>query len=198
MLGAKSRDIAELVAVEWAECGAEIEPDKMPYTRILHTSIDHVASAMTEVGDEILKYSASDAICYRVAEPEGLVIRQEAAWRPVLEHIRKRYGALFVETTGITYVAQPKSALDALVPRVRGVVDPLALGALHVLTTISGSSLIAITVADGILSGPDGFDAGEVDADYEVSIWGTDEEATQRRVARLRDFCAAARMATTP
>ena len=49
-------------------------------------------------------------------------------------------------------------------------------------------------VADGVLTADAGFDAGEVDADFEVAVWGMDEEAAQRRALRLADFCAAARL----
>ncbi len=163
----------------------------MPATRIAHAALDHVAQAMGEVRADILKYAASDLVCYRAGDPARLVERQAQQWDPVLGHIRARYGAGFLLSEGITFVTQPEESLQRLAPRLDAVTDPIALAALHVLTTVSGSALIAITVADGALDADAGFDAGECDADYEASIWGIDEEAAERRALRLADFRAA-------
>jgi len=120
-----------------------------------------------------------------------LVEQQQQHWNPVLAHIRARYGAGFLLSEGITFVNQPGESLERLSPRLWAVSEPIALSALHVLTTVSGSALIAIAVADGALDARAGFDAGECDADYEASIWGIDEEAAERRALRLSDFKAA-------
>jgi chaperone required for assembly of F1-ATPase len=184
--------VAELLAAEWAAQTAEINPATMPATRITHAALDSVAQAMGEVRADILKYAASDLVCYRAEDPVRLVEQQAHHWDPVLAHIRARYGAGFLLSEGITFVTQPGESLERLAPRLWAVSEPIALAALHVLTTVSGSALIAIAVADGALDTQAGFDAGECDADYEASIWGIDEEAAERRALRLADFKAAA------
>lgn len=191
LLGVANVEIARLLAIEWAAQVEFIDPSTMPVTRILHAAIDHVAGARNEVAADILKYAGSDLVCYRAGEPEALASLQMKHWDPVLAHVRAVYGARFVLTEGVMFVAQPPDAIEALRTRVEDIADAAALAALHVLTTISGSALIAIAVADGILDAAGGFDAGEVDADYEAGIWGLDEEAAQRRSNRLADFRAA-------
>ena len=190
-LGAANAEVARLLAREWAAQGEFIDPSTMPVTRILHAAIDHVASARAAVAEDILKYAGSDLVCYRAGEPEALAVLQARHWDPVLAHIRAVYGARFMLTEGVMFVAQSLEAIEALRTRVEDIPDAAALAALHVLTTISGSALIAITVADGVLAADAGFDAGEVDADYETGVWGMDEEAAQRRANRLADFRAA-------
>ncbi len=63
--------VAELLAAEWAAQTAEINPATMPATRIVHAALDHVAQAMGEVRADILKYAASDLVCYRAAIPRA-------------------------------------------------------------------------------------------------------------------------------
>lgn len=191
VLSGPNRAVGEMLAAEWAAQQGEINPATMPATRMVHAALDHVVNAMGEVRADILKYAGSDLVCYRAGDPVRLVEQQAKLWDPVLAHIRGRYGAGFLLAEGITFVDQPAESLAKLAPRLEAVTDPIALAALHVLTTLSGSALIAISVADGVLEADAGFDAGECDADYETSIWGIDEEAAERRAFRLADFRAA-------
>lgn len=192
LLAGPNEALGTLLAAEWAAQGEWIDPATMPLTRIAHAALDHVSGAMAEVRADILKYAASDLVCYRAADPLALVEMQARLWDPVLAHIEARYGARFVLAEGIRFVEQPSSSLLALGRRLEGIAEPLALAALHVLTTISGSALIALAVADGMLNAHAGFDAGECDADYEAGVWGLDAEAAERRALRLADFAAAA------
>lgn len=191
LLALGSEAAATVLAAEWAGQGEFIDPSTMPATRIAHAGIDHVAGARAEVINDILAYAGSDLVCYRAGDPPALVALQEQHWQPVLEHIRARYGARFFLAEGIRHVTQPEASIAALRPRLEAVRDAVALAALHVLTTISGSALIALCVADGVLGAEAGYAAGEVDSDYEVSVWGGDEEAAERRRLRLIDFTAA-------
>lgn len=191
MLTVPNATIGTLLAAEWAAQAELIDPATMPLTRIAHAALDHVAGAMADVRADILKYAASDLVCYRAADPTALVERQVQLWNPVLGHIEARYGARFLLSEGIRFVEQPDASVQALGPRLEAITEPLALAALHVLTTISGSALIAIAIADRAMDAGAGFDAGECDADYEASIWGLDEEAATRRAHRLADFVAA-------
>jgi len=193
-LSGESAAIGAMLAEEWAAQGAHIVPASMPVTRILHAAIDHVCGAMGEVRADIVKYAGSDLVCYRAPEPERLVARQAALWDPVLRHVEAEYGGRFILAEGIRFVEQPAEAINGIRQAVGAITSPTALAALHVLTTLSGSALIALAVRDGLLDAEAGFDAGEVDADFETEIWGEDDEATERRRFRLADFAAATRI----
>ncbi|CAN1555752.1 COG5387 Chaperone required for the assembly of the mitochondrial F1-ATPase [Rhabdaerophilaceae bacterium] len=194
LLASRQQPIAALVAAEWAAQGECIDPSGMPATRFLHAALDHVAQAMDEVRADIVKYAGSDLVCYRASEPTVLVERQAQLWDPVLAHCEARYGARFALSSGIRFVEQPELSIAAVSARLVDVADPIALTALHGLTTNSGSALIAIAIADGVMDADAGFDAGECDADYETGIWGFDTEAAERRIARLQEFRTAAMM----
>ncbi len=193
-LALETEAAAQHLAAEWAAQGETINPATMPITRIAHAAIDHVCQARQAVVDDILAYAGTDLVCYRAGDPDRLVALQVQHWNPVLAHAETRYGARFILSEGIRHVAQAPQAIEALRPGIERHQAAAGIAALHVLTTISGSALIALAVADGVLTADAGFDAGEVDADFEVAVWGMDEEAAQRRALRLADFCAAARL----
>ena len=62
------------------------------------------------------------------------------------------------------------------------------------MTGLSGSALLALAVALRRLSPEEAWEAAHVDEDWQISQWGEDDEAKERRENRRRDFAAAARM----
>lgn len=193
-LAAETEAAAALLAKEWAAQGARIDPATMPVTRMLHAAIDHVSGAMAEVRADIVQFARTDVVCYRAGEPEKLVALQAQHWDPVLAHIETRHGGRFMLSEGIRHVEQPPEAIAGISRALAAITSPTALAAIHVLTTLAGSALIALAVTEGALTAEAGFDAGEVDADFEASVWGEDEEASARRALRLGDFVAAANL----
>lgn len=192
MLAASTPQAAALLADEWAAQAERIDPASMPVTRILHAAIDHVTEAAEAVAADIVKYARSDLVCYRAGDPEKLVALESRHWDPVIAHMRDRHGARFRLAEGIGFVEQPGEAIAALAAALEPFHAPEKLAAFHVLTTISGSALIALAVAEGAVTPEAGFAAGEADADFEIALWGADEEAAGFRRARERDFLAAA------
>lgn len=69
------------------------------------------------------------------------------------------------------------------------------LAALHVMTTLMGSVVLALAVQEGRLSPEEAWALAHLDEDFQMEVWGQDEEALARRAARWRDFDAAARLA---
>jgi chaperone required for assembly of F1-ATPase len=191
-LAAPSRPLAEAIADEWRAQGEFIDPAGMPMTRLANTIIDGVAAAHAEVAAEIVKYLGSDLICYRATSPQGLVARQAQRWDPVLAWAKTALGAEFVTTAGVTFRRQPDEAVaraEAAIPR-----DPWRLGAVHTVTTLTGSALIALRLAAGDLGLDDAWVAAHVDEDWNADFWGRDDLAMQRRAYRFAEMTAAARV----
>lgn len=182
------------LAAEWEAQESVIDPARMPLTRLLNSAIDGVADKMDEVAAEIVRYAGSDLVCYRAGEPERLVEAQAAAWDPVLDAARERLGARFVLAQGVMFVEQPLASLDAVAARVSRECDPAALAALHVATTLSGSALIALALAEGVLDADAAWEAAHVDELHQERIWGEDAIARARRDARATEFRTAARL----
>src|ERR1043165_4499503 len=141
-LALPSRALGEAVAAEWDAQQERIDPAVMPLTRLVNAIIDGVAMAPAPVADEVAKYLGSDLLCYRADTPAGLVARQAQHWDPILDWAREALGARFVLAEGVVFVAQPESALSAA--RAAIPADPWRLGAAHVVTTLTGSALLAL------------------------------------------------------
>jgi chaperone required for assembly of F1-ATPase len=196
-LVAPTRAVAELIAAEWAAQGESIEPMSMPATRLANSAIDGVADTLGATRAAIADYAAADLVCYRAAAPEALVALQAEAYDPVLAWARDRLGARFVTTVGVAHVAQPEAALAAARAAVAVYADPFAVAALHVMTSLAGSLLLALMTAADALSPEGAWRAAHVDEDFQIGRWGEDDEAKRRRAARWRDFEAAAKVIAT-
>jgi len=190
VLEAPSRALADALAAEWNAQGEFLDPVSMPLTRLANSIIDGVVDAPEAVAAEIEKYLACDLLFYRVDRPEGLVARQIQHWDPLIAWARDALGASFVLAQGINFVAQPEAALKAAraaIPQ-----DPWRLGAANVITTLTGSALIALAVDARRLSAQDAWTAAHVDEDWNMELWGRDELALERRRYRWAEMEAAA------
>jgi chaperone required for assembly of F1-ATPase len=184
--------VAEAVAAEWAAQGETIDPGAMPVTRLVNSAIDGVAARMDEVRDSILAYAGSDLLYYRAGEPEGLVARQNAAWDPILAWAERQYEGRFILAEGVMHVSQPEGTLAAVRRHLAGFDQALPLAGLHLATTLSGSALIALALGAGDVDVERAWAAAHVDEDWNISQWGEDAEAAERRARRFQDFRAAA------
>jgi chaperone required for assembly of F1-ATPase len=190
MLAAPTQALAQAIAAEWEAQGELIDPATMPQTRLANAVIDGVAERPGPVAAEVEKYLASDLICYRAPTPQGLRERQAAHWDPILAWTREELGAHFTLGEGVVHVAQPKAALAAA--RAAIPTDPWRLGAVHAATTLTGSALIALAFAGGMLPAEAAWQAAHVDEDWNMEQWGRDERALERRAYRYAEFLAAA------
>ena len=146
-----SRAVMLQAAAEWERQGETIDPAGMPLTRLLNSAIDGVAHTMAETRADILRYAGSDLLCYRAEEPDTLVAREAHGHDPVLRWAADELGARFHVAAGLTHVAQSPEALARIAAALEAYDDPTALAALSVMTTLSGSALLALAVARGFL-----------------------------------------------
>lgn len=191
-LAVPHRHVAEAIVAEWAGQGEFIDPSAMPVTRLANSAIDGVAERLEEVREDIRAYAATDLLCYRAGDPEGLVQRQREEWDPILAGAENRYGGRFALAEGVMHVAQPEAILQAVGADLEAIDDPFRLAGLHVATTLTGSALVALALAHGELEPDAAWRAAHVDEDWNISLWGEDAEAMERRANRLADFRAAA------
>lgn len=186
-------NLALALAEEWNRQVEVIDPEKMPLTRLVNSAIDGVAREQDAVRAEIVKYAASDLLCYRAEAPERLVERQREKWDPVLDWVDERFGARFRLAEGVVFVEQPHGALNAVAAALERI-DIFRLAALNVVTTLTGSALLALTLLEKRLSTEAAWAAAHVDEDWNAELWGEDEEAAERRVRRFAEMSAAARV----
>ena len=182
-----SRGMADAIAGEWQAQETHIDPSSMIVTRLANTAVDRVRGDEARIVAELTDFAASDLVCYRAGTPDPLVARQAMHWDPVLEWIRQTLKAQFICVEGIVHHAQPDSSLAA-VSKALATEDEFRLTAIHNMTTLTGSVLIAMMTAAGRLSAQDAWAAAHVDEDWQIEQWGSDEEAEAHRAQRKRDF----------
>ena len=188
-----SRALADAIADEWREQGEYIDPPGMRLTRLSNTAIDRVGGDRDRIIEELVAFAQSDLLCYRAEQPDKLVERQNAAWDPLLQFMGRKLGARFICVTGIMHEEQPAPALKA----VRGhfqQMDNYELTAVHNMTTLTGSCIIATSVHGSEVTGDAGWSAAHIDEDWQIEQWGDDEEAQARRAANRLEYDAAIRL----
>ena len=189
-LAAPTQPLAQAIAAEWDAQRERIDPATMPLTRIANSIIDGVVPAPDPVAGDLAKYLGSDLLCYRADTPDGLVRWQIQHWDPILDWARTALGARFMLSEGIVFVTQPEGAIAAARAAIPS--DPWRLGAAHVVTTLTGSALIALALCVGRIDLDAAWAASNVDEDWNMHLWGRDEMALVARAARFADLQAAA------
>ena len=191
LLTLPNKALAEAVAGEWQAQGERIRPQEMPQTKLATTAIDRVAPERAHVIATVAGYDASDLVCYHVWGNYALLARQRQLWQPLRARIEARHGVRLASGSGVVPVAQAPETLARL-RRLVEAYDDLGLTALHDFTTITGSLVIGLALAEGEIDLETAWQAGFVDELFQAELWGEDAEAADRR-ARLKADLAAAR-----
>ncbi|MBB2820851.1 UNVERIFIED_ORG: chaperone required for assembly of F1-ATPase [Rhizobium esperanzae] len=192
VLAVPTEALAQLVAAEWRAQGEEIDPVTMPATRLVNTALDGVATNAQAIFEDILRFSSSDLLCYRADGPELLVERQRQRWDPVIDWAANDLGARFILIEGVMHHEQPREATAAFAVTLARHQSPMALAALHTITTLTGSAILALAFAEGRLTVEEVWSLAHLDEDWTIEHWGRDEEAEERRAKRFVEFKAAA------
>ena len=187
-----NRALAEIVAHEFSSQRQTIDPAKMPVTRLVNSILDGVVDNMDVVRQDILEFVGNDMLFYRADSPKELVERQHRHWDPILEWIRKDYGARFMLTEGVMFVKQPEGSISAIRDALEAIESPYVLAALHSITTLCGSALIALAVWKGKISLPEAWKLAHLDEDWTIEHWGEDAEAKEKRAYHRAEYEAAA------
>jgi chaperone required for assembly of F1-ATPase len=186
------RAIADAIAAEWSAQQETIDPLTMPLTRFANSVVESVVGRVQLVRDDVAKYFQSDLLFYRAGHPQALVAKEAAHWDPVLFWAAETLGAHFILGEGIMHVRQPDTAVEAARRALPD--DPWSVAAVHVITTLTGSALLALALIHGARDPDQVWEAAHVDEDWNRDQWGIDEEVAARRAGREVDFRAAVRI----
>ena len=181
------------MAEEWAAQGSLLDPTSMAMTKLANTAIDRVAGRERAVAAEIVDYGGCDLVCDRADGPERLVARQAAAWDPLLTWAARALDCHFVCVTGLVHHPQPEEALAAFARDLERQ-DLFRLTALHTITTLTGSAVLALALRREAITVEEAWAAAHIDDDWQIEQWGHDAEAQARRAARRHEFDCAVRL----
>lgn len=170
--------LAEAIAAEWQAQDKTVDPETMPFTRTANSAIDKVATQFGAVADMLAEYGGSDLLCYRADGPEDLVALEKRNWDPLLDWARDELDAKLQATAGVMHVTQPAQSLDRLRSLVHAL-GPFQLAAFHDLVAITGSLVLALAVARRRISVEEAWTLSRLDEDWQIALWGEDEEAAE-------------------
>ena len=190
-LAVPSLALAEELAAEWRAQATHIDPRTMPLTRLVNSALDGVAGKEAEVRQGILAYAGSDLLCYLAEGPMELVERQSKLWGAIHAWAKQTYGIELALGVGVMPVVQQPVML-ARIDAALSETSPIELAALHVMTTLTGSALLALAVRKGRISDEEAWSLAHLDEDYQIEKWGEDTEAVTRRQKRWLEMAAAA------
>jgi len=188
--------LACAVAEEWQRAGrakgGEMSFADTPLTRVAGTAQERVAPQAEAVALELARYGESDLLCYRADGPDALVRRQDEQWQPWLDWAARRFGARLRVTTGVMHCAQPPEAVAALAAAVAAH-PPAALAALGIIVPATGSLVLGLAVAEGVLDAAGATRAAQLDELFQAELWGVEWESQERRERIAGEIALAAR-----
>ncbi len=191
-LAAPTEALARALAAEWDAVEGEVRPLAMPFTGFSNAAIDIIADDSEGFAESLARYAESDLLCYRAEGPRPLVEVQAKHWDPLLRWAEARFDCPFQVTEGLLHVRQPETGLM----RVRAAFAscaPFTLAALSPMVTLSGSAIIALSVAECAVDVEAAWAAAVIDETWQAENWGEDAEAIAHRSGRRQQFLEAER-----
>lgn len=193
-LSAPSEAIANGVMQEWAAQSDKIIPDTMPMTQILNTKIDRISVERDVITGSVLKYLDTDLVCYYAEKPSDLVEDQKGAWKKWQSYFEKKFDCILQTTDGLAALTQEDKAHSVLKGYVDGLDDD-HFTVLQLVTSLSGSIILAACFVDGGARAADVFTACFVEENfknalYDAEKYGVDPLLEKQQKEMTRDLNA--------
>ena len=189
VLAAPNRQLAQLIATEWASQGDYLEIADMHVTRLANVAFDRTPSAREDMAEEAVRYAQTDLVCHLADAPAELLERQEEAWAPLRDWAGEALGALLIPAKGIQAARQPDASLEAVRNYALGL-DNWNLTGLNYGLGLLGSVVLSAALQAGRVDGDTAFAASRVDDEFQAEKWGRDDEADANAARRLVEVLA--------
>ena len=173
-LSVPTQALAEKIAAEWEAQTDRINPSLMPVTRLVNVAVEQTPARREDLVAEALRYAQTDLLCYRAPQPRILKERQSAAWNEWLEWGAEQ-GVLLNMTESLHAIEQPRESFEAIESFATSL-DDLRLTLFVHLIAVYGSVILAMAFMRGQISAEAAFKISRVDAEYQIELWGEDEE----------------------
>ncbi len=198
-LSVPSYALAEVLAEEWraAGCGEEksFTSADLPLTGMTGFMLECLASEREAVIQSLLAYAQSDVLCYREASYSTLYRRQSEVWDPLLRQLEALFGCRFITTTGVMPITQTNETID-IFQRALEACTQAELTVLGNVVPILGSLALGFLILKANMTAETAVDSATLDEQFQMSLWGTESEITQRIATMTKDIATAIRFLT--
>lgn len=191
---APTKTLAEAIVLEWAAQEEKVKPETMPLTQLLTTAIDKIRDreAITE---SMMRYLDTDLVCYWTKEPEDLAKKQKEIYGEWVKWFENHFEVPLYTTTKIDAILQDEEAHKRVWNYIEAL-DDYYFTVLHVMTSLSGSLVLALAFSEGEITPEQMFKTSYLEELYKGDVYNEDlhgaapnEEA--EREAFKRDVVAA-------
>jgi chaperone required for assembly of F1-ATPase len=179
--------LAEALAGEWRSQGDQVDPHGFPLRDLADYAIDHVRPDRAAAIAGLLRYAATDTLCYRADPDEPLYRRQLELWEPLVTAFEARHGVRLERVSGIVHRAQPEATMARL-GEVLAAHDDFTLAALATLAPLAASLSIALEALEPTADPAALYAAANCEQDWQAELWGWEPEAERTRAARQAVF----------
>ncbi len=191
---APSKALADAIIVEWSEQIDTIKPETMPLTQILTTSIDKIRDRQA-ITQSVMRYLDTDLICYWAKEPEEFAKHQKEIWGRWVKWFDEHFEVPLYTTKKIEAIKQDEEAHKRAWNYIEAL-DDQYFTILHIITSLSGSMILALAFVEGDIEPKELFEASYLEELYKAKHYNEDlhgaspEEETEREAFK-RDAKAA-------
>ena len=164
--------LADAIVLEWAEQEEKVKPETMPLTQILTTSLDKIRDreAITE---SCMRYLDTDLVCYWCKEPEELAKRQKEIWGQWVKWFDNHFEVPLYTTKKIDAIKQEEEAHKRVWNYIESL-DDTYFTILHIMTSLSGSLILALAFSEGDIEPNEIFEASYLEELYRGEIYNED------------------------
>ena len=169
---AATKSLADAIILEWAGQEEKVKPETMPLTQILTTSLDKIRDreAITE---SCMRYLDTDLVCYWTKEPEELAKLQKENWGSWVKWFDSHFEVPLYTTKNIDAIKQDEEAHKRVWNYIESL-DDSYFTILHIMTSLSGSLVLALAFSEGDISPQELFEASYLEELYRGKLYNED------------------------
>lgn len=179
--------LIKAVAEELQTQNIELSFQNMPLTRYIFTVCDRVRPRRGSVINDIVRYTETDLLCYRVSSPLELVKRQQELWQPLLDWGKDKCEVELIISTEIVSILQNQKSLEN-VRQILKSMDNFCLTAMYKCVTLSGSVIVGLAILEEQLTTEKAWKIATLEESWQLERWGHDSELFERLTVLKKEF----------
>lgn len=189
-----TESLADAVVLEWASQEDKVKPDSMPLTQIITTRLDKIRER-DAITQSCMRYLDTDLVCYWTKEPEPLAKKQKEVWGRWIKWFEGHFEVPLYTTKNIDAITQDDEAHKRVWNYIESL-DDSYFTILHIMTSLSGSLVLALAFTEGDITADELFEASYLEELYRGEIYneelhGAAPQEEAEREAFKRDVAAA-------
>lgn len=171
-LVAPTQALADAIVKEWSVQEENINPDTMPLTQTLITAIDKIRDR-DAITTGAMKYLDTDLVCYWAKKPPELAAKHKEVYGRWVKWFDEHFEVPLYTTKKIEALKQDEEAHKRAWNYIEAL-DDYYFTVLHVVTSLTGSIIVALAFCEGDITPEEAFKAAKLDELFKSEIYNED------------------------